>query len=587
MKSSRQTVFTVEHALYSLALLLAFCLRFLNLGEPALSDFEANWALQALSLAQGQAASPGSQPFYTLFTAVIFALLKDTNAAARLLPALLGSGLVLLPLLFRVHQDTSTGLRTAGLIFAFGIAFDPALVYLSRIAGSPLIALACILLAAGFFWSERPQWMGVFAGLALLSGSGWLQGLLGLGIGLVGLLALHAMHLLDLNRWRSAFPASSTDKTFWRTFLIFTAGTVLFGGLLWLRVPQGISSITAAFPEYLAGWLQPAATPALRLPAAILLYQPLTLILGLVGGIHLWRDEYVGQLVRLFVVWSLAALLAGMSYPARSTADAAWALAPLWGLAALELSTHSLQRVEKPFRLPALGLGGLLTLFLVLIWYNMLRLSNLQAQPVLYAAILGGLVVMTLIVILLVGLGWSPMTARLGIVWGFSLVLGAYMFSGMWGMAQVRPSSPIELWTISPTPVQARELVETVAELSQWELGLSNALDITVTQASPSLIWALRGFSRVEEVNVLAYDALPSILVTGALQENPALLDSYRGQPFAWEQSAPFETILPSNWLRWLTYREMPVVRQNIVLWARSDLFPGEENPESELPLVP
>jgi hypothetical protein len=51
-----------EHGLYALALVIGLAVRLIGLGSLPLSDLEAGWALQALDIAQGLQASPGSQP---------------------------------------------------------------------------------------------------------------------------------------------------------------------------------------------------------------------------------------------------------------------------------------------------------------------------------------------------------------------------------------------------------------------------------------------------------------------------------------------------------------------------------------------
>jgi hypothetical protein len=33
--------------------------------------------------------------------------------------------------------------------------------------------------------------------------------------------------------------------------------------------------------------------------------------------------------------------------------------------------------------------------------------------------------------------------------------------------------------------------------------------------------------------------------------------------------------ILPEEWIKWYAFREVPSEKQQIILWARTDLFPG------------
>ena len=166
-----------EHILYFLAFALALGVRLLNLGEAPLSDFEADWALQSLALARGEFVNLGAQPGYIFLTTVFFSLFEDTNFTARLWSALAGSLLVLTPFAFRDRLG-----QKAGIIVAFGLALDPGMVALSRLAGGQMPAMTFTMLALALFFSGRFAWVGVAAGLALLSGPAAITVLLRLGI---------------------------------------------------------------------------------------------------------------------------------------------------------------------------------------------------------------------------------------------------------------------------------------------------------------------------------------------------------------------------------------------------------------------
>jgi predicted membrane-bound mannosyltransferase len=171
-------------------------MRLFQLGAGPLSEVEAGWALQALGVAHGQAQSLGAQPAYIILTSQLFSIISDSNFLARLYPAIAGSLLVWLPFFFRRSMGMSTWLHRAGLVMAFGLAIDPGLVSLSRQVGSPIPALAFTLLALACLYNRHMVWMGIAAGLALLSGPAFLQGLLILGIswGLYRLVRRNSTH---------------------------------------------------------------------------------------------------------------------------------------------------------------------------------------------------------------------------------------------------------------------------------------------------------------------------------------------------------------------------------------------------------
>jgi hypothetical protein len=581
----------MEKLLYAVIFFLALAIRLLNLGESALSEHEAGFALRAYNLAHSQTTSQmpisTSQPVYVIITGLVFALFKDTNAIARLLPALAGSCLVWAPLLFRKWLGENNWFRRAGLLLALGLALDPALVALSRQAGSPIIALAMLIFAISFILQGWAGLGGLVAGFALMSGPGIIQGLL--------VLVLSGLAYLYLRRYLEHaeslpihWPEFFHQRGFWRTLLYVMAGTILLVSMLWLRVPQGLALFANTLPSYLRGWIDTSGIPALRLPAAILLYQPIPVVFGLLSAIRGWRYPHqpIFTLQRFLSLWAATALVLVMIYPSRQIADGIWVVVPLWILAALELSRFAAAPIEVPLRLPTLGLAGVSALFLILIWYNLLRLGNLQAQPVLYLTIIGGLGIMTGIVISLVGLGWSWRTASTGFTMGFCLVAGGYMLAAMWSASQVRSNHPAEFWATPPGAGQINELVSTLEEIAQWNSGLRNELDIQITFSSTSLQWALRNFNQVEFVSTLSAEQ-PDIILTLSSQENPSLVSLYRGQELIFSQPNGWNGAWPPNLLRWLTFREFAATSQKMILWARSDLFPGGLSDQGSQGLAP
>src|SRR5262245_3158439 len=137
-----------EAWLYLFAFLLALTVRVVKLGASPLTDLEAKWALQALGVTQGTQPVLGSEPAYVLLTSILFFLYGNgTNFLARLIPALTGTALVFVPLLFRSRLKPRPSL-----MLAFFLALDPGLVALSRQAGSPILALTFLLLGWGLLW---------------------------------------------------------------------------------------------------------------------------------------------------------------------------------------------------------------------------------------------------------------------------------------------------------------------------------------------------------------------------------------------------------------------------------------------------
>jgi len=571
---------TLEDSLYLLAFLVGFGLRFLRLGAAPLDDFEAGWALQALQLASGgERGLPvfGPQPAYINLTGIFFALFSASNFLARFWPAFAGSILILAPAFFRRYLG-----RTAALVFAFGLAFDPGLTSVSRLAGGPMLAVAFGTLALGAWISDRAILAGIFVGLALLSGPQILTGILAF------ILTWLVARLLGF-RWQPLEVNPETQPRLRQALVAAGVATLVLASMFFYS-PQGLAAWFETIPVYLSGWATPGAVPALRVLAALPIYQPLALILALVavGGAlaSLFRPTFASQealsanpyiqteLRLLLFLWFLFSLLLVVVYPARQVADLAWLLVPLWGLAAIQLSNYI--SIEDGDLISA-GQALLIVLLMIIFWLNLAGLATTGSDPDEIQARLGILLsVLALIALttILIALGWSWDHSRRGLTWGASAGLGLYLFSVMWGATQLRPKQAEELWSPIPAPGQVSLLLETLQELSEWKTGFQNQVDVNVSLESPALGWLLHDFPDAHFVREPLPGQMPSILITSD-QEKPALAAAYRGQDFVWDVYPGWSGGLPDNAIHWLTFRLAPLQENHVILWAREDIFPG------------
>lgn len=577
MKADR---IATDDILYWLAFLLALGIRLFQLGAAPLSDMEAGWALQALGLAHGGATALGAQPAYILLTSQLFSVLGNTNFLARLFPALAGSLIIWLPFFFQRWMGDSKWLRRAGWIMAFGLAIDPGLVSLSRQAGSLMPAMAFTLLVFACLYNRRMIWAGIFAGLALLSGLAFLQGLLILGLswGLYRLASskLGISHPEEGNAELASEPIPPPSL---QVGLIAMALTLLFAGFLLFRAPQGLGALAETIPAYLNTWVKSSGIPILRLPASLLVYQPLVLIFAIIAAVRVWfghqDDQHTRQGFVALSLWSVVAFLLPLVYVGRQVGDLAWALIPLWALAAIEIS-RSLNSAEDIItRLVAAGLGSLLFVLAVVGWINLLSIGRYQVSVVIYWAIIVGAFLLGFIAVLLAAVGWSVSAARLGVVWALCFVLGLQIISNTWGMSIVRQNGTQELWSLPPTTGQADQLLVTLTDLSTWNTGLRDQLEIVVLVDSPALRWALRNFPNTQFDTILSSTVSPPVVITLKGAEEPRLTEQYRGQDFVWRLYPGWQGVVPANFINWLAFRQAPLGQDQIILWARSDIFPG------------
>jgi hypothetical protein len=585
-----------EGWLYWLAFLLALGFRLIQLGASPLTDSEATLALQALHIAQGKTPLLGPQPGYILLASIWFAVIEDTNFLARFVPAIVGSTLVFVPAFFR-----QTIKARPALILAFLFAFDPGLVALSRQAGGTISAVTFLLFAGAMWVNRRAVPAGIFAGLALLSGPSLWAGLLTLGLTWVfsqGMEAKPAIEdeedfgTLEPQVNESADPSpihnpSSTNSQLlnieFRPAIIAFIVTLLLGGTLFFLSPNGLSAWLLSLPAYLKGWTSPSVMTAGRTLLAFLAYEPLGLFLAILSILRGYRIK--SWLTVRLSLWLGVSLLLAVFY--RQTSELIWAIVPLLTLAALELSRSlnifSEERVEVGV------VSGALLLLLVYIWIDVAKIGidpysqfgattallfgrQVQIQAAPYWVLAGAALIIVLC-IAFVAFGWSSRTAWFGMVWSFTVFLGAYSLATAWGASGLRMPNGVELWTPDTKPAQADLLVASVNDVSEFSLGHAQSQAVAIMGIdSPALEWTLRNHE-VEVVSTLDPQIAPPLVIT-PLMEDLGLPSAYRGQDFIWRQPVSWEGIRGPDWLRWLVYRQLPRENETIILWVRDDLFP-------------
>lgn len=573
----------LEHVLYSLALAVALLIRFLSLGTLPLTNYEAGFALQAFNLSKGLHPLIGPQPGYILLTTALFFMLGSGVFLARFWAALIGSLLVLAPSLF--HQKIG---RQAAILLAFFLALDPGLVAMSRQADGTLLAITFSIFSIGFFLKRKPIFMGISAGLALLGGTTIWPGLAGL------VMAFFWTNYSRRNRKDQqkvlhsqenlAGQAEKVEPFSWMIVLAWAVGTIFFIGTLFFMIPQGLSAMAYSLVYYIKRWgLQTGISP-LEMLASLVVYTPMGLILGLwgvvAGFIHKEQTD-------LFLArWLLLALLLAFFYPARQMGNLVWVMLPMWTLAARQVSRLIPARLY--IWLPSLGQAVLVFILLVFGWMNLGWFT--QSMPgsnevsLRVAAIIGALILIILIAIL-VAWGWSMQAAGEGTLWGFALLTILYSLSATWNGAGLGRLPAAEMWRTGPYVMQGDQLMHTLGDVSEWHTGRRDSLDIFVVNPSePAMQWLLRNWRHVRYLDILPSTEKPSLIITST-QQPPGLAAAYTGQGFTLGESPAWEVATPIDQLRWLLYREIGSEKTGIVLWVRTDLFPGAaQNPINPLP---
>jgi uncharacterized protein (TIGR03663 family) len=334
---------TVESAAYLGLALLALVLRLANLGVVPLSDAEAAQALVAWNIYHAQPLDQvGYSPLIATLDLVGFALLGDSEFAARLGPALLGVALVLLPYGLRRHLGRAGALAASALF-----AISPTAVFLSRsVTGDIGAAVGGLALTVGLFgwldwepnWrSSRLGWLIVAAAglVLLLTASPSAYSTLALLLGFVVLAAVvgDKRHAATA---REGVTALRDQLVSWGSFvLVLVIGLLAVATALLFNL-DGLGATADLLTMWLRGFA-PALAASGAYPAIFLItfYEALVLLAGLFGlSVSLMRR----RLFDLFLAWwFLGGIALNLLRSGRTQGEVLISLVPLTLLAGLAL----------------------------------------------------------------------------------------------------------------------------------------------------------------------------------------------------------------------------------------------------------
>jgi hypothetical protein len=596
MNDTQRPTVTLEAFVYGLIVLAALGVRLAQLGAHPLNDLEAREALTVLHHLRGVADAnlePHS-PAYLFFTFFSFLLFGASEATARLGPALAGAGLVLVPALFRDQLGRGGALVASGLL-----AISSSVLAASRSADGTLFAVLGLALAAGGLLQALAMRRAGRAGAA-----SWLyvaSAALGLGLAAGGTFWFGAVAVaLTVLTLRWTQPESRewlADVWAWlrserRTFpltVVLSALLIATVGFTYLR---GLGALVDGWTAWLGGF-SPAALG--RLPSLLLIfllaYEPLVVVFGLIGAVRSFLSRQpLGQALTWFSVIAMAELVL---YSGRSLLDVVWVTLPLSLLAGYAL--HGLfvnlwSRRELALAGAQAGISVVLAVFALLnvaafaelVKNNGLGQSaypvNILGQSVSLApevqlGVAGLALALIAVVAYLVSLGWSRRAAGLGLLWAVTGFLLAINVSASWGLTQLRPGSPAELWWEQPASDDVNRFMQTLTSVSNFAVG--NPHDVQVTVQAPStglLAWAMRDFPHAAFVDRLDPVITSPVVITPSDQKNPTLGSSYVGQRFSLRATWTPDLSLP-EWIGWAAYRRAPAEKVDpAILWVRQDI---------------
>jgi len=565
----KKTRITKELIVYSLIFLSALVLRLTLLGRSPLVDSEATWAYQALQIHLGERPLVGSQVGYLSFTEILFSLFGGSEFSARFWPALTGSLIVWIPYLLRKKLD-----QFPAILLAVGLAFDPALASVSRIAAGPIPAFVFLLFTAAAFYRRKWNWLVFSLGLGLISGPAfWMGILLVILTGIVSSL----LGIFDLRQYIQSRLSSVQDKKgllpeVLNNFLVPLLVIVLISSFL-LRNLQGLSAWAGALPEFITKLIQFDGFQAVSLLLNLVVSNPFILIFGVMGFVSSWRKS--DQLGKVTSIWFVLSLLILVIIPGRQAVDLIWLAFPLWVATAREV--FRIYQMATDFWV-VYAIAGLVGVLIVLNWLTFIGMvfqgGNSNAVLLQWGLIAASLALVILSMTIAASeWGWPVSLKGLGL--GSGLLLTIYMLSALIQGSYLRHGDPRSLWSDGSGTGQTRLLAESIYDASITQTGRGDTIQGVVVGSWNILRWELRELDGIEFQDTLDAEGLPPIIITSDLDYFLVNQEMYRGQDFVLETSRGWKGIIPADWIRWIAFRSGPLKKDDIILWIRNDIFSG------------
>lgn len=561
---------TGEVALYGLIALAALALRLANLTRYPLNDAEASQALAGLAIYMGGIPAEGYSPLIASLTAFSFVLFGAADWAARLIPALFGVALVLLP--FGLRKQLGV---VGALIASILLAFSPTAIFWSRtVSGDTAVAVGLLLLLIGgvrFFSQMQSSGLNLAAvalALLVLSAPAGFTALV-VTLFLVGIVLIfnpEAQHLLQKGPEQNRAGLRQAGLIFVGLIPVFaTAATFNLTGL-------------AAVSEMFNRWLGQfgfQAQPGAGLSAVlqVLIYEPLILLFGFIGAA--WAVYRRQSFALLIVAWLSVAALIDMLMGGRSNGQVMLVVLPLALLAGKQLGALWGQW-QTGIRLDGEGLlVGISLMVSTFIYISLTSWSKCTEAQVgcnsAWILPLAGIFLLAGLTIIF-AMWYGPQLAWRGI--GLVLVITATCLSlGFAWRLNFGPLGhlPFQPMISLPPSAEFPLLLTELERISVEKTGEPHTLSPTVVNLDvPMLRWYLRDFEQTIYVpNFMDAEGKPVILARPDMG-NP-VSGAYMGQDFSLISHWQMALLEGKTIVRWYLFRHVPTHipgTDQVVLWA-------------------
>ncbi|MFW6069743.1 MAG: glycosyltransferase family 39 protein [bacterium] len=565
---------TLGHVALLAIVIVGAALRLTALGAGVLSPEEAERALAVWRYWQ-----PGDAPlafevspaYFTLST-LLFPLLGDSDAVARLIPALAGIALVALPWLARERLGTLGALTVSALL-----AVSPTVAVVSVTAGGDALALAATLLLL-------IAWLRYEDGGKII----WLQvAAAALGLGLASsplfysaLVTLLAARMLQTRVGETATASegpSPDGQTLRRSaFMVAAAGgAVLFllVTTLFLWRPAGLGAAATLLAQWLGAFtLQGSASLLLSPFVALGRYE--LVVIGLGAAAIFWASWRARPLSLYLLFWFSSTILL-IVLQRGVTENVLLLVLPAYLLIGMALDAA----FRRPATLTAAGTFGALLILGAIVYFNGARYLRvlIQAPEQLSLLFLALLAIVFAVVLINFVRSWDPLAALQGTAAALLVLFVIFNWGTAWWLTHEARNDPREQWIGHTTDDDVLLLAQTLEEVS-WQIdGSRHGIRVQSGVDHPALRWYLRHFKNASFGAIVRPESQQAAIISPADSE-PALGADYMGSDFRLLVNLDPQTPATglAETLRWWFFREhpAPVQAEEVVLWVRSDLLP-------------
>ncbi|PIE79916.1 MAG: hypothetical protein CSA11_10215 [Chloroflexi bacterium] len=560
---------TIADGLFILVGMFAAIMRLTELSKIPVSAAEAQEALAVWQFWQpGTAELAISSPAYFTFTAMLTPILGVSDSVMRLVPALFGVGLVLLPWLLQKRLSTVGALITAVLL-----TVSPMAAAIARTAGGDSIALfaALLLLIA---WingrdSRNGRWFYaamIALALGLTSSPLFYSALLTMGVAWLGQ-HFAAPHLFSDNE----------EGENWKLETDTVRSGLIIGGILLALISSffllSLGNVGAA-ASILGDWVQQFGGSSLleniMLPfLAIVRYETALLAIGVVA--ILWAAWHSQPLPVFCIYWLLGIILLWLTQPGIIT-HAALIMLPLY----LLIGAFSGAIIGSHIGWYSwLFTSGLLVLwaFIVANSARFLRLMSAGGTEFshLWLAFFALAIILTTIFF---ALNWDTRVTYQGVLLSVLVMLLFYNWGTAWWLSHQAANDPRESWVNEGTNASILILADVIQDLS-WKLNTSDMdVHILSTIDTPTLRWYLRQYQNIEFGKTAPSDTQSNIVITPA-EAITTLSESYMGSDYLISNHAPTEKPFTRSpildTLRWWAFHQSPIIpaQERVILWVK------------------